>query len=135
MRSVTIVVAGIVVLQMASADLFAGFEPSPFIVWTDAATGKVQRADLDGSNVTDLVTGLTNPTGVAVDPVAGKMYITDSTDGKIFRANSDGNDLTELVSGLVNPWDIVAGVEPEPFIVSTDPGSGKRDIFVHDRGQ
>ena len=34
--------------------------------WTDPGTFKVQRSDLDGSNVTDLVTGLTTPVGIAV---------------------------------------------------------------------
>jgi len=132
MRGVTIVVGGIVVLQIASANLLAGFEPSPFIVWTDVGTGKVQRMDLSGPDqgiVQDLVTsGIAEPRGVTVDPnlgVAGKMYITDSADGKIFRANLDGNGLATLVSGLVNPWDIVAGYEPSPFIVWTDPGSAK----------
>jgi len=34
--------------------------------WTDAFTDKIQRANLDGSDVEDLVTGLVAPTGIAL---------------------------------------------------------------------
>ena len=36
--------------------------------WTDAGTDKIQRADLDGSNVEDIITtGLSDPGAVALD--------------------------------------------------------------------
>ncbi len=36
--------------------------------WTDPGTGKIQRANLDGSGVEDLVTsGLSGPAGLALD--------------------------------------------------------------------
>ena len=35
--------------------------------WTNISTGKIQRADLNGSNIEDLVTGLRNPVGIALD--------------------------------------------------------------------
>ena len=34
--------------------------------WTNISTGKIQRADLNGSNIEDLVTGLRNPVGIAL---------------------------------------------------------------------
>ncbi len=34
--------------------------------WTDHTNGTIQRADLDGSNVEDLATGLTHPIGIAL---------------------------------------------------------------------
>ena len=38
------------------------------IYWTDAGTGKIQRANLDGTSVEDLVTtGLSDPVGIALD--------------------------------------------------------------------
>ncbi len=46
--------------------------------WTDFDADKIQRADLDGANVEDLVTGLTDPFGIALDPAAGKIYWTVS---------------------------------------------------------
>ena len=40
--------------------------PAQKMYWTDEATGKIQRANLDGSNVEDLITGLTLPEGIAL---------------------------------------------------------------------
>ena len=43
--------------------------------WEDIGTGKIQRANLDGSNVEDLVTqGLDDPDGIALNVANGKMY-------------------------------------------------------------
>jgi len=79
--------------------------------WTDvgtqAADGKIQRANLDGSNIQDLVTtGLTMPMGIALDVAAGKMYWTNATTppapgSKIQRANLDGSNVEDLVDNLV----------------------------------
>ena len=43
--------------------------------WTDGRD-KIQRANLDGSGVTDLATGLYDPTGIALDLDAGHIYFT-----------------------------------------------------------
>ena len=89
------------------------------IVWTDASTDKIQRANLDGSDMEDLATrthGLYNPNGIALDVVGGKMYWTDAFTDKIQRANLDGSDMEDLVTrthGLYNPngiaLDVVGG--------------------------
>ena len=73
--------------------------------WVDSVTRKIQRANLDGSGVEDLVTsGLSNPHGLALDPGAGKMYWTDIETEKIQRANLDGSGVEDLVtSGLHSP--------------------------------
>ena len=50
--------------------------------WTDFGTDKIQRANLDGSNVEDLVTtGLSGPRGIALDLANGKMYWADAGTG------------------------------------------------------
>ena len=74
----------------------------------DTADGKIQRADLDGSNVEDLVTtGLTNPYGIALDVDGNKMYWTDWNTDKIQRADLDGSNVEDLVTtGLSTPRDI-----------------------------
>ena len=52
--------------------------------WTDTSTDKIQRANLDGSNVEDLVTtGLDQSRGFALDLINSKMYWTDAGTGKI----------------------------------------------------
>ena len=83
-----------------------------FIYWTDTGTGKIQRANLDGSNVQDLVTqGLSDPYGIALDVAGGKMYWTDAATGKIQRANLDGSNVQNLVTqGLNSPRGIALDV-------------------------
>ena len=74
--------------------------------WTAASLGKIQRANLDGSSVEDLVTGLSAPLGIALDLTAGKMYWTDGPQGKIQRAGLDGTSVADLVTGLSSPLGI-----------------------------
>jgi DNA-binding beta-propeller fold protein YncE len=63
------------------------------LYWTEKTghrTGKIQRANLDGSNV-QLVKSLTSvPRGIAIDPANGKLYLTNSW-GKIQRLSFDGS--------------------------------------------
>ena len=73
--------------------------------WTDWGTRKIQRSNLDGSDVEGLVTtGLGAPFGIALDVAVGKMYWTDSVVDKIKRSNLDGSGVETLVStGLERP--------------------------------
>lgn len=84
--------------------------------WTSA--GKIQRANLDGTDVEELVTGLDNPGGLALDQAGGKMYWIGVAAGKIQRANLDGSMLEDLVifvpPGTINPGSI-----------ALDTGAGK----------
>ena len=67
--------------------------------WVDL--GQIRRADLDGSNVEDLVTtGLIETEGIDLDVIAGKMYWTDHGTDKVQRANLDGTVVEDLVDGL-----------------------------------
>ena len=88
------------------------------IYWTDAGsvgvfgdkipgTGKVQRANLDGSNIETLVTELETPVGIALDVGGGKMYWTDAGTGNVQRANLDGSNIETLVTELKAPTSIV----------------------------
>ena len=77
--------------------------------WTDYSTNKIQRANLYGSNVEDLVTtGLSDPHYIALDIFNGKMYWTDPGYGakKIQRANVDGSNVEDIVTGLSKPYGI-----------------------------
>jgi DNA-binding beta-propeller fold protein YncE len=85
------------------------------VYWTDYGTHRIQRAELDGSSVQDLVTtGVVTPEGIALDVVRSKMYWTDLGTGKIQRANLDGSSIQDLVTtglfGIVGiALDIAAG--------------------------
>ena len=75
------------------------------IYWTDWSRETIQRANLDGSEVETLVSGLRTPRGITLDVASGKMYWTDyelfeDESGTIQRANLDGSEVETLVSGL-----------------------------------
>lgn len=85
------------------------------IYWTnqnwDRFTGAItastiQRANLNGSNVQDIVTGLGTVEGIALNTATGKVYWTDSEVGTIQRANLNGSNVEDLVNGTRSPSDI-----------------------------
>ena len=78
--------------------------------WTDSRTDKIQRANLNGSRVEDLVTGLDRPRRIALDVSGGKMYWTDGGTDKIQRANLNGSGVQDLVTGLDSPRGIALDV-------------------------
>lgn len=61
--------------------------------WTDSVAGKIQRANLDGSNIETLVSGFTGGglRDIKLDTTAGQMYWIDAAAQKIQRANLDGS--------------------------------------------
>ena len=89
---------------------------SPKMYWYDQEVDKIQRANLDGSSIEDLVTaGITNIKAMALDIAGGKMYWADEDVDKIQRANLDGSNIEDLVTAaIMKPrglaLDIVVGV-------------------------
>ena len=94
--------------------------------WTDSGTDRIQRSNLDGSGVEDLVTtGLENPWGIALDVSGGKMYWTDKDTDKIQRSNLDGSGVEDLVTtGLDDPLGIALDVSGGKMYW-TDEDTGK----------
>ena len=86
-------------------------DASVYMYWTDETKRKIQRADIHGFNVEDLVTtGLSRPRGIALDVAGGKMYWTD-WNNKIWRSNLDGTNVEDLVTtGLSYPNGIALDV-------------------------
>ena len=85
------------------------------IYWLEQGSDKVRCANLDGSNVQDLVTtGLDQPFGIALDVSDDKIYWTDWKTDTIKRANLNGTNIETLLSGL-----------PTPLGIALDIGSGK----------
>ena len=80
------------------------------IYWTEAGMGKIQRANLDGTEVEDVINDLRTPFGIALDPVGRKLYWTDLGNDRIQRANVDGSEIEDLVTGDVGtPRGIAVG--------------------------
>ena len=92
--------------------------------WMDWGTNKIQRADLNGSNVEDLITtGLRRSFGIALDVGRGKMYWTNSGTRKIQRADLNGSNVEDLITtGLDNLFGI-ALLQPPTVTLALSPTS------------
>ena len=83
--------------------------------WTDTGTGRVARANIDGSGVATLFsTGTNAPLGIALDVPGGKVYWASYGTRKIRRANLDGSNVEDFLTHL--SW---------PTCVAVDAGAGK----------
>ena len=83
------------------------------LYWTEKTsetTGRIRRANLDGSNV-EVVKELTSaPFGIAIDTANRKLYLTNAW-GKIQRMNLDGTDFQpNLITDLEDPKHIALDV-------------------------
>ena len=89
------------------------------IYWLNHWKNKIQRADLDGANVEDLITGLSNdPHDFAVDLSGGKVYwiYRDGQINKIQRADLDGANVEDLITITETGW---------PYAIDLDVSGGK----------
>lgn len=93
--------------------------------WTSGC--KIQRANLDGSNVEELVPpskGIKE--GIALDIDGNKMYWTvwNATPNKIQRANLDGSDVEDIITNLKSPRGITLDVSNRKMYWA-DLGAGR----------
>jgi DNA-binding beta-propeller fold protein YncE len=104
--------------QVIPQDKFLSFSPSeqtrlsglvnPRSIVVDAAGGKmywaepgsswIRRADLDGSNIEDLI-NVGDARGLALDMIADKLYYLDRGNDRIRRADLDGSSIETLFTG------------------------------------
>ncbi|MFC1981017.1 hypothetical protein ACFLVN_02080 [Chloroflexota bacterium] len=94
--------------------------------WTDYGNSRIHRANLDGSDIENLVT-VDDPYGIALDVAGGKMYYTDPvspTGDNIQRANLDGSNVENLVIFLGNPSGIALDIAGGKMYWA-DPGASK----------
>ncbi len=67
------------------------------IYWTES--GKIRRANLDGSNIEDILTGLELPKDITLDLDNRKIYWVNFRPPKVYRANLDGSNIEEIIDG------------------------------------
>ncbi len=77
------------------------------IYWVEVESGVIGRIDLDGGNRADLITGLTRPSDLAIDPANDVIYWTENTaqagtTGMIRTADLDGNGVSDVITGVSN---------------------------------
>ncbi len=76
------------------------------VYWADGTDNAIRRATFNGDNVETLIsTGLDRPDGIAIDPVARKMYWAEKG-GRIQRADLDGSNIELLVNAGGTPRDV-----------------------------
>ena len=99
------------------------------LYWTEKTgkrTGRIRRANLDGTNVR-LVKKLTSvPYGITLDTVNGKLYLTNAY-GKIQRLNVDGSNFQpNLITDLDTPRNLVLDVtDGKVYWTETTEASGR----------
>uniref|UniRef100_UPI00227AF889 Calx-beta domain-containing protein n=1 Tax=Algoriphagus sp. PAP.12 TaxID=2996678 RepID=UPI00227AF889 len=74
------------------------------IYWSQFYLDKIRRANLDGTNVEDVLTTSNNPSGVFVDNFNGKLYWGKYNSDVFSRSNLDGSNIEDVISGLNQPW-------------------------------
>jgi len=96
-------------IPSSSKPLDIKLDPKGKKIYWSSGDKKIQRADLDGSSIEDVVTqGLNMPFGLAIDSENGFIYWADLMAGKIQRSTLDGQNIETLIqaSGLIAPHEI-----------------------------
>ena len=71
------------------------------LYWSDWGSNKIQSANLDGTGVSELVSGLNSAKGdVAIDNVNNKIYWIDRGTGLLQKSNFDGSSVQTVASGI-----------------------------------
>jgi hypothetical protein len=104
--------------------------------WTDSDVGKIRRADLNGRDPEDVVVGLFQPSGIAIE-LGGDVIVTIPC-GLIFSPGSDDGEVSGDPTDPEIPWDgkmqrlmVIQEVEAEvpagesvaiyPYVSCVDP--------------
>jgi hypothetical protein len=105
-------------------------ETAGTIYWSNLSGGKIQRANIDGSNVQDVIT-LSSMTsyGIDFDSTNSKLYWADYDGYKIQRANVDGTNVEDVVSTERLPWALALDVSNNKVYYSTSNGIDARIFY------
>ena len=74
------------------------------LYWTNSR-GRIQRANLNGKGIRNIIQNLKSPENITVDLAGGKLYWTEDP-GRIRRANLNGKEVEDIASGLSPVSDI-----------------------------
>ena len=97
------------------------------IYWTDRDLKKVFRANLDGSDIAEIITSdLDYPYSIELDLDSGKLYVEDHAAGFILTAKLDGTEVETFVDLQKFDGSIPPGMALDPV--------GKH-LYFTDRGE
>lgn len=68
------------------------------VYWSEYASGRIMRGNENGTGATPVLTGLANPTHLALDAAAGRLYWVEGGYGlgRVKSANLDGSDVVQI---------------------------------------
>ena len=90
------------------------------LYWTEPDNGAVRSVAVGAwTTVSELVTGLDTPTGLAVDSVAAKLFVSLPTAGSIMEYNLDGTLPVTVVTGQTG----IGGIAARSVMSSTTNGA------------
>ncbi len=95
-------------------------DPDASMVYWTEYPGLIRRANLDGTDIVNVLTDLQTPFKLALDLQDKKIYWTERDAGKIRRSNFDGTEVEDVFTDLADPTDLVLISKKD---VSTDIGS------------
>lgn len=89
------------------------------LYWVDSFITEVWKANPDGTGAQQITPpdGLGAPTQIAIDPAAGKIYLTDRGDSffgvapQLARMNLDGSGFEVLATGFQEPWGLTLSLQ------------------------
>ena len=74
---------------------FAGPTQAAQVFFASTTGGTIARINGDGSDLTTILSGLSGPRAIAVDPLGRRLYWVDGI-GEVQRANLDGSGLQTI---------------------------------------
>ena len=106
---------------------------------TSNPSGGIFKAELDGSNLVKIISGIKSPRGITIDFGSLRLFWADYSDNKIYSSNLDGTDVRLVVqlSSGAGPWGIevtdeklVWGMKDRWAIQSSDKtGQGIKNLY------
>lgn len=99
------------------------------IYWANQGGGTIHKAELDGSNITEIQTAVGTPKICDLHEGSGHLYYTDSVGAKVSRCDIDGSNTVVLVSGgVTGKYQGVAVDETNDkfYITSSAPNGSER---------
>ncbi|CAK8674679.1 unnamed protein product [Clavelina lepadiformis] len=80
------------------------------LYWSDQGLGgvppKISRCDMDGSELENIITGVSDIQHIALDIPEQRIYWAEQNPGVIKSANFDGSDVNTIVDNVISPMGI-----------------------------